>query len=275
MKKLIVFLLVCTVGLAQTVSVRRNLTTNGAVLGGLAGAIIGNNSGHGNGAQGALIGAAAGAILGSAAADAQGAPPYRGGDPVVGGAVFGGITGAIIGNNSGHGNGGKGALIGAAAGAILGSTPHHQPVARPYYGYGYGRSHYGRPYIGSYGAYGTYPTYQSYPTYGRSYDSGDSTTAGMLLGGIAGAIIGNNSGHGNGARGALIGAGIGALIGAASEPAPRSYDESPRYYAAPRTSYVQQMQTMQPSPQQVTIINNYYGNVSPASGGYKMDAPAY
>jgi hypothetical protein len=36
----------------------------GGALGAIAGAIIGNNSGHGNGAQGALIGAAAGAILG-------------------------------------------------------------------------------------------------------------------------------------------------------------------------------------------------------------------
>ena len=143
-------------------------------------------------------------------------------------------------------------------------------MARPYYGYGYGRSH-----IGGYRSYGSYGFERNYGTYG-SYDRGDSAVGtGMLLGGLAGAIIGNNSGHGFGARGALIGAGIGALIGAASEPAPRSYDESPRYYAAPRTSYVQQMQTMQPSPQQVTIINNYYGNVSPASGGYKMDAPAY
>ena len=143
-------------------------------------------------------------------------------------------------------------------------------MARPYYGYGYGRSH-----IGGYRSYGSYGFERNYGTYG-SYDRGDSAVGtGMLLGGLAGAIIGNNSGHGFGARGALIGAGIGALIGAASEPAPRSYDESPRYYAAARTSYVQQRQTMQPSPQQVTIINNYYGNVSPASGGYKMDAPAY
>jgi len=36
----------------------------GGALGAIAGAIIGNNSGHGNGATGALIGAAAGAIAG-------------------------------------------------------------------------------------------------------------------------------------------------------------------------------------------------------------------
>ena len=36
----------------------------GGALGAIAGAIIGNNSGHGNGAQGALIGAAVGALAG-------------------------------------------------------------------------------------------------------------------------------------------------------------------------------------------------------------------
>jgi len=284
MKKLLLFLLVCSVGLAQSVSVRRNLVANGTLLGAVAGAVIGNNSGHGNGAQGALIGAAAGAVLGSAAADAQGAPParayhrappHRGGDPVVGGAVLGGIAGGIMGNNSGHGNGARGALIGAAAGAVLGSSAHHQPAGRPYYGhsYGYGRTPYGRYPYRSYGYYGdgSYGTYYAQP---RSYGSsgrGDATAAGMFFGGLAGAIIGNNSGHGNGLQGALVGAGVGALLGAASE-SHRDYYESPRDYAAPRTNYVQQMQAR---PQQVTVINNYYVTVAPRSGGYKMDAGAY
>jgi uncharacterized protein YcfJ len=261
MKKLLLFLLAGSVGLAQTVAVRRNLTANGTLLGAVAGAIIGNNSGGHNGAKGALVGAAAGAILGNAVADAQGVPQYRGGDPVIGGAVLGGITGAVIGNNSWHRNGGQGALIGAAAGAILGSSAYQQPAPRPYYGYGYGRS---------YGSYYGRPAY-----YGREYRPGQNTAAGFFLGGIAGAIIGNNSGLQYIGRGALIGAGIGALLGAASEPAARDYYEQPRYYAPARTSYVQQMQAMQPAPQQVTIINNYYANAGPSSGGYKTDPGAY
>src|SRR5512143_3071697 len=46
---------------------------NGAVLGGVAGAIIGNNSGdlHHNAWRGAAFGAGAGLLLGSLAADAQ------------------------------------------------------------------------------------------------------------------------------------------------------------------------------------------------------------
>ena len=38
---------------------------NGLVLGGIAGAIIGNNSGHGNGLRGGLIGAGTGLVLGA------------------------------------------------------------------------------------------------------------------------------------------------------------------------------------------------------------------
>jgi uncharacterized protein YcfJ len=266
MKKLIAFLLLGTAGLAQSVTVHRNLTADGAVLGAVAGAIIGNNSGHGNGGKGALIGAAAGAVLGNAASQPQsstapryGRPPAnRRGDGVVGGAVLGGITGAIIGNNSGHGNGGRGALVGAGIGAVLASSNHgpryYEPAPRSRY---YGPSTYYAP-----------RDYYEAPVYYSSPDRGDAVAGGALFGGLVGAIIGNNSGHGNGGRGALIGAGIGALLGAtASEPV-YSSPASP-YYDAPRT-YV----SREAAPTQVTIINNYYATAAPTSGGYRMDAPA-
>ncbi|HEU5081243.1 MAG TPA: YMGG-like glycine zipper-containing protein [Opitutaceae bacterium] len=46
-------------------------TVNGAVIGGVAGAIIGNNSGHGNAVRGAVIGGLAGGLIGSAVADSH------------------------------------------------------------------------------------------------------------------------------------------------------------------------------------------------------------
>ena len=106
----------------------RPQTVNGAVLGSIAGAIIGNNSGDHNGARGALIGAAAGALLGSISADepARRAPvpapvvyaPARP-SPLFGPVLIGGVTGAVIGNNSGRHNPWRGAAIGAGAGYVL------------------------------------------------------------------------------------------------------------------------------------------------------------
>jgi YMGG-like Gly-zipper/Glycine-zipper domain len=137
----------------------RPAAVNGALLGGLAGAIIGNNSGslHHNGWQGAAIGAGAGLLIGSAI-DANrrdvwygsGAPaprsrgsyvyrngpayrsysyPYGGGyyysrpDYRGTGVILGGISGAIIGNNSRgfRHNGWRGAAWGAGLGYIVGA----------------------------------------------------------------------------------------------------------------------------------------------------------
>jgi hypothetical protein len=127
---------------------------NGALLGGIAGAIIGNNSGslRHDAWRGAAIGAGAGLILGSALGDARdrdgwyGSSPaprayvYRNGPryrrPVYDGGYYysrpdyrgtgvivGGLTGAIIGNNSRgfHHNGWRGAAWGAGLGYIFGS----------------------------------------------------------------------------------------------------------------------------------------------------------
>jgi outer membrane lipoprotein SlyB len=148
MKKLFALVLVCVTALAAPAQVFRPEVVNGAVLGGLAGAIIGNNSGNHNGAQGLLIGAVAGGLIGAVAADANRqqtwgnmqvpAPEaprvvyrapreprphygYHKGDRVLHGALFGGLAGAIIGNNSGRHNGARGAVIGATAGMILGA----------------------------------------------------------------------------------------------------------------------------------------------------------
>jgi hypothetical protein len=133
----------------------RPAAVNGALLGGIAGAIIGNNSGslHHNGWQGAAIGAGAGLILGSALGDASdrdvwygtntAAPrayvyrngpayrsyPYAGGyyysrpDYRGTGLFLGGLTGAIIGHNSRgfHHNAWRGAAWGAGLGYIFGS----------------------------------------------------------------------------------------------------------------------------------------------------------
>ncbi|MDD2762991.1 MAG: YMGG-like glycine zipper-containing protein [Opitutaceae bacterium] len=124
----------------------------GAVLGALAGAIIGNNSGdlHHNAWRGAAIGAGTGLILGNVIGDIRerqawsrtqvpvpAAPTYfyrstpagYGYAPAtrpnyaVTGTLLGGIAGAIIGNNSGdlHHNAWRGAAIGAGAGYLFGS----------------------------------------------------------------------------------------------------------------------------------------------------------
>jgi hypothetical protein len=124
----------------------------------------------------------------------------------------------------------------------------------PSYGYysGYG---YGYPYYGSYGYYG----------------SGSAAANGLLLGALAGGIIGHNSGdfRHNGWRGAAWGAGAGWLLGSVIDA-----NRRPVVYGGPAPVVVQQAAPVaqvaapaaQSQPQQVTIINNYYGNATPMSG---------
>ena len=124
----------------------------------------------------------------------------------------------------------------------------------PRYGYysGYG---YGYPYYGSYGYYG----------------SGSAAANGLLLGALAGGIIGHNSGdfRHNGWRGAAWGAGAGWLLGSVIDA-----NRRPGVYGSPAPVVVQQAApvaqvaapAVQAQPQQVTIINNYYGNATPMSG---------
>lgn len=178
----------------------------------------------------------------------------------VDGAVLGGIAGAVIGHNSGslNHNAWKGAAIGAGVGALLGTASHahsayydHRPVV-PGGGYIY-----------------------------RSRVGGSYARDGFWAGALAGGIIGHNRGfsHGrDGWRGAAWGAGAGWLLGSmldANYSYYRSYDYD--YYGYPRQVVVSPPQPVvvqaapaAPAPQQVTIINNYYGTASPMAGANSL-----
>jgi YMGG-like Gly-zipper len=199
---------------------------NGALLGGIAGAVMGNNSGslgH-NAWKGAAIGAGAGLLIGAAVGDANDgrtrvAPAPR--DLYV--------------------------LRQSAAPVVYGgysSGRHGHVYDRGYARYGYERN-YGYDGFG-YGGY-----------YGGGYGSGSGAAQGVLLGGLAGGIIGHNSGEfrHNGWRGAAWGAGIGWLLGSIADGyrQPVIYDSPPVvYHPAPAAQ-----PPAAPAPP-VTIINNYY-----------------
>jgi outer membrane lipoprotein SlyB len=190
----------------------------------------------------------------------------------INGAVLGGIAGAVIGNNSGslHHNAWQGAAIGSVAGALIGSSvgesreqSYHARVPVPsgyYYGTGY-RGYRGYGYYG-YSQPGYY--YSDYGYYGRpSYAS-----SGLLLGGLTGAIIGNNSRSHNAWRGAAWGAGAGLLLGAIADENVR--DREVLVEAQPAAP-VEQSVTPQSPPQNVTVINNYYGgSTTPMSSANGM-----
>jgi hypothetical protein len=154
--------------------------------GGVAGAVIGHNSGslgH-NAWRGAAYGAGAGLVLGGIA-DRDYA--YRTGHRVSPSWYY------------------------PRASYVYRTWPRYGYGA----GYGYG---YGRPYYGSY-YYGS--SYYGDRSYGYGYGTGRSNYAanGLFWGALTGAIIGNNSGslgH-NAWRGAGYGAAAGLLIGAIAE----------------------------------------------------------
>jgi len=153
-------------------------TVNGALLGGIAGAVIGHNSGslNHNGWQGAAIGAGVGAIIGSAVGrdndyrnGTQVARPGYGGSPY----IYRDSPTVVV--RGGYGGG-------------------YYPRRGGYYG----GAHYGGGYYGG----------VSY--YGDGYYGGSAAANGLFLGALAGGIIGHNSGsfHHNGWRGAAWGAGV-------------------------------------------------------------------
>lgn len=187
----------------------------------------------------------------------------------VNGAVLGGIAGAVIGNNSGdlHHNAWKGAAIGAVAGGLIGSATAESrdynrrtqvPVPR---GHGY----YQRPAYYSYGYSGyARPTYYDSD---YSYRRPSYASSGLFWGGLTGAIIGNNSRNHNAWRGAAWGAGAGLLIGAIADENARAREE--RVVVVPEAQPASAQPT-QSTPQNVTIINNYYGGSTPMSSANGM-----
>ena len=195
----------------------------------------------------------------------------------VSGAVLGGIAGAVIGNNSGdlHHNAWKGAAIGTLAGGLIGSAvgesreraqyqDRQVPVPTGYYGPANSYNGY-RDYSYSQPAYYSDSSYDHRPSY---------ATSGLLLGGLAGAIIGNNS-HGHNAwRGAAWGAGAGLLIGAIADQNARdreAQEAAIQEAQAAANAQAQQNATTENAPQNVTIINNYYGgSSSPMSSANSM-----
>jgi hypothetical protein len=223
------------------------------------------------------------ALLAAAPASAQVFRPAT-----VNGAVIGGIAGAVIGNNSGslNHNAWKGAAIGAGVGALIGSavghdndnrrntqvrSPRHDspyiyrsapPVVYRAHGHG---GYYGGGYYGS-GGY-----YSSGGYSGSSYYRGSAARDGLVLGALAGGIIGHNSGsfRHNGWRGAAWGAGVGWVLGSIADAnRPVIWERPPVYVEQAQPVVVQTpAPAAQPAaaPQQVTIINNYYGNAAPMS----------
>ena len=172
------------------------------------------------------------------------------------GALLGGIAGAVIGHNSGslsH-NGWQGAAIGAGVGALLGAASDANSA---------------RYDTGVYAPGGGY-VYRDAPVRFGGY-GGSAAADGLFLGALAGGIIGHNRGfsHGrDGWRGAAWGAGAGWLLGSVLDANYGSYGSYgygyPRAVVMPPAQpVVVQSAPAAAAPQQVTIINNYYGNATP------------
>jgi len=190
------------------------------------------------------------------------------------GALLGGIAGAVIGHNSGslsH-NGWQGAAIGAGVGALLGAAADRNGAR---YDRGVPLGHSGYIYRDSPARYGH-----------GGYDRGRAAHDGLWLGALAGGIIGHNHGGNwrhNGWRGAAWGAGAGWLLGSIIDSNRYyygGYDYGYDYgYGYPRAVVMAQPQPVvvqsapapaAAAPQQITIINNYYGNAAPMASANAM-----
>lgn len=143
MKKILLLSLsVAVLGLRVNAQLFSPEALGGALIGGIAGGVIGHNNNR-HGGEGALIGAGAGLVLGALASEHRererqyhhySSPSYR---PhyspayrhrpnyAITGAAVGGIAGAVIGHNNNR-HGGEGALIGAGAGLLLGGIAEHE-----------------------------------------------------------------------------------------------------------------------------------------------------
>jgi uncharacterized protein YcfJ len=170
------------------------------------------------------------------------------------GAALGAIAGGVIGNNTGSHNGTQGAVIGALAGGLLGSAQARSQRESSGYYYNSTPSYY----YTTGDSFGP-PVYRPTPVYSRPSRTATTT----LLGGVAGAIIGHNNGR-RAWQGAAIGAGAGYVLGRISEPTPvrRPVALYSPYAYYPRSPVVTAQSAAQ--PQQITIINNYYGTTPTA-----------
>jgi hypothetical protein len=244
----------------------RPQAVNGAVLGGIAGAVVGNNSGdlRHNAWRGAAIGAGAGLLVGEAVGNARDSVrSTQVGRPSGGDYIHRNAPSVHVGVGYGRG--------------YSGHYGHHGNYYGGHRGYGYGYGFYRPSY--SYGYWPTYsywPTYGYYPGYGDAYPyysgygyygSGSAATNGLLLGALAGGIIGHNSGdfRHNGWRGAAWGAGAGWLLGSVIDAnrRPAVYGSSPVVVQQAPTVQAPAQPASPNQPQQITIINNYYNSSTP------------
>jgi uncharacterized protein YcfJ len=224
-------LLVLSFASAQA-QVFRPAAVNGAVLGGVAGAVIGHNSGdlRHNAWKGAALGAGAGLLVGQAIDNSRTSRINY-------------DTGAYVAHAPGYSYGGYSPSV--SIGYSRGYYSGHR-----YYGYrdrwSRGGSYWGG-YVGP--VYSSYPSYGYYDGYGADYpyygSSGSYRTSGaangLLLGALAGGVIGHNSGdfRHNGWRGAAWGAGLGWLLGTIADSrreAVTTYAAQPTVVQAPATA---------------------------------------
>lgn len=131
-----------------------------------------------------------------------------------------------------------------------------------YYGYGYPGYGYG------YGGYGYPGVGVNVVSYGNSEAPG-YTLGGAVIGGILGGVIGNNSGNRNGWAGAAIGSAIGLIAGSVADNSAVRQQRVAAAAVGQQAAYSDVTgQTTAPAPtkaqpQNLTIINNYYGNSTP------------
>jgi len=211
---LMLFIALLTVASANAQGLRPE-AVNGALVGGIAGAIIGNNSGdlRHNGWRGAAYGAGAGLLIGSMV---------------------------------GHANDQRYATQVPASYYPRTYVYRNTPA---YYGYGhYGRpSHYGR-HGGNYGYVST-----EAPLYSDNYYGGtDYAGSGLLWGALAGAVIGNNSGslRHNAWRGAAYGAATGYILGSIAESNARRRESAvTQVVTTPAPNYAEAPEPIYPSAQ--------------------------
>lgn len=255
MKHAIVVGLVLVAWLPARAQLLRPEAVNGAVLGGIAGAVIGHNSGdlRHDAWRGAALGAGAGLILGEIAGNARAAAT---------------TTGVPVPRGGGY-------VYRDAPAIYTGVSYRSDPVVR-YRGHGYGRfgdpwsyrrhgyagPRWGGAYRGRAPYYGWYPGYSdAYPYYDGFgvYRSGSAASAGLVLGAIAGGIIGHGSGEfrHDPWRGAAWGAGAGWLLG--------SIADARRSAAAYESVPVVTVPAAPAPAQPITIINHYHGASTPMS----------